>query len=158
MQDNELYQQVTPPSSKKSLFTIIIGITLAVILIAVGLLSYFNYHTKTESGKTVSELESELASLNTDIEELSKTESETFYKNGFSESYFESADKVGQLKIKALDLEDSIESLKEQDTKKTILNTNALWSFIASFIVIIITIVLSILLRSHHDSANQMIQ
>ena len=158
MQDNQVYQQVTPTPSKKNLIILIVGIALAIILAVVGFLLYINYQPKNESGKTVSDLESELASLNTELEALSKVESDAFYKDGFSESYFEAANKVGQIKIKTMNIENSIDELKEQETQKTIINTNALWFFIASFVVIIITIILNISLRSHHDYANQTIQ
>lgn len=154
MQDNQVYQEPTT-KSKKKILTMIIGFTLAIILFVLGVVIYFTYHATNESGKTIANLESELTSLNTEIDNLSKNESNVFSENGFSESYFTAANEIGQKKIKAMDLEDEIDTLKEKESQKSLVNTGALWFFIIGFVVIVITIILSILFRSDRDRAPQ---
>ena len=110
---------------------------LALTLAVIGTIIYVEYQPQSTSNTTVDELKSEIATLDPQIEKLSKVESEVFTNTGFSSEYFEAADKTAKLKAMKTERENLIEELSSQKSQSSILASGAIWLFIAAFIVII---------------------
>ena len=119
---------------------------LALVLAVIGAIIYVDYQPQSTSNTTIDELKSEIATLDPEIEKLSKAESEVFTNTGFSPEYFEAADKTAKLKTLKEERENLIEELSTQKSQSSILASGAIWLFVSALVVMIAGIALFLFL------------
>lgn len=118
---------------------LIVGGGLAVALIVVGVILQVSYQAKDETGRTVSELEREIAALDEQTAAMAKNEAAVFGQEGFSSSFYETAGERTDVELAKDELVAARDEILAQGGNN-IFRTGAGWCFIAAIVVLIIAI------------------
>ena len=129
-------QSIEPKHRKKSI--LILGFSMSIILIAVGILVYIIQPDRTSSNRNVKDVENEIATLDSEIDQLYEEESKIFEESGFSSAYYDAADKTAEKVEQKYNLKNDLNAKKGKNT----INTGAIWFFIASGIIALLSLII----------------
>lgn len=130
------------PQKKHPLWILLTGIGVSAILVTIGCIVFFNSHSQNEQGETVTSLQSKADALDEPINDATSKLFEISYTEGYSDNYYEASDAAATLIEQQAQLEENIESLKQQEDNLNIFTTNAAIFFFMALIILIASVIL----------------
>ena len=128
----------TPKRNHKKTILFTVFITSSIVLLIIGLIIQSNAILVTNSGQTEQEVLKSINSLESEITQLEESQSKIFESSGFSEEYYEAANKTAEKVLLKDNLLNELSSLNPQ----SITQSGTIWLFVAAGVALLISLII----------------
>lgn len=137
----QTYTNVIPPRSGVPHFKLIFAVQCVAFIISLGVGIFLQFISPEMEAARLSQ---EATTLDEQITKATKDTDESFSKSGFDESFYQSATEQANLS----EQKSSLLTESETVTNKSVIETGAIYCFVAAFLILISAIILAIVNKS----------